>query len=141
MTDEAQESGPTDSGDSPGLVHVSTLVPQPVEHVWRVINSAAGVQALLGDGVSLGSKGEPWHADDGSHGVLRSYHPLEQVRVSWHADEHGPATLIDLHLVPEGEHTRLDLRHEHLEAAPEIDAHGLSTRWSEALGRVAGLAS
>jgi len=84
----------------------------------------------------LGGKGEPWRADDGSHGVWRSYHPLEQVRVSWHADADGPRSLVDLHLAAEGDGTRVSLRHE--PAGP--DRAAIEQRWSAALDRLDALA-
>jgi len=77
-------------GAEENSVEIDTVLPHSVDHVWRVLTTNDGVQALLGRGARLGGKGEPWHADDGSHGVWRSYHPLEQVRVSWHADADSP---------------------------------------------------
>ncbi len=140
-TAQAEVGSPTDEGDAgdPSVVHVATTVAHPVDAVWRTIISPSGVEALLGSGVVLGGKGEPWHAADGSHGVLRSYHALEQVRVSWHADDTAPATLIDLHLESTGAGTRLDLRHEHLDASPGLDREALAARWSTALARVGEL--
>jgi uncharacterized protein YndB with AHSA1/START domain len=118
------------------LVEIDTVLPHSVDHVWRVLTTNDGVQALLGPGARLGGKGEPWHADDGTHGVWRSYHPLEQVRVSWHADADAPRSLVDLHLAPEGDSTRVSLRHE--PAGP--DRAALEQRWSQALDRLDALA-
>ncbi len=117
-------------------VEIDTVLPHSVDHVWRVLTTNDGVQALLGRGARLGGKGEPWHADDGTHGVWRSYHPLEQVRVSWHADADSPRSLVDLHLAPEGDGTRVLLRHE--PAGP--DRAALQQRWSDALERLDALA-
>lgn len=112
-------------------VRTTRTVPAPVSQVWQHLISAAGTQALLGQGAQLGSKGESWHSDEGPHGVVRSYHPLEQVRVSWHADEDAPASLVDLQLAPDGDGTRIDLIHEH------ADDPGLQSRWDGALDRFA----
>jgi uncharacterized protein YndB with AHSA1/START domain len=122
--------------DRAGIVEIDAVLAHPVDHVWRVLTTNDGVQALLGSGARLGGKGEPWHADDGSHGVWRSYHPLEQVRVSWHADARAPRSLVDLHLAPEGDATRVSLRHE--PAGP--DSAALRQRWSDALSRLDALA-
>ena len=86
------ETAPSEAVDekTDQVVEIDTVLPHSVDHVWRVLTTNDGAQALLGPGARLGGKGEPWHADDGSHGVWRSYHPLEQVRVSWHADANGP---------------------------------------------------
>ena len=104
MTDIASSPLDTDL-----CVHVDRRVDHPVGHVWGVVNSPQGVEAWLGSGAKLGGKGEHWYAADGSQGVLRSYHPAEQIRVSWHASDEAPASLVDLHIVPDGAGTRLDL--------------------------------
>jgi uncharacterized protein YndB with AHSA1/START domain len=135
MTAAAAESGevPTDSVPAP-VLEVSRALPQPVDEVWQVLTTPAGAEALLGKGAQLGGKGEPWRSVDGSHGVVRSYHPLEQVRLSWHSDEQAPATLVELHLFPEGEGTRLSLRYE--QAADAELSENLRQRWGDALGRI-----
>ena len=74
---------------SPAGVHSSLTVGAPVDRVWQHLISARDTEALLGPGVTLGNKGESWHSSDGPHGVVRSYHPLEQIRVSWHPDDLG----------------------------------------------------
>lgn len=135
-TQSAPQESQSDA-DRAGTVHISCTVAAPVDRVWEKLISPAGTQALLGGGAALGSKGESWHSDDGSHGVVRSYHPLEQIRVSWHADDDAPGSLVDLHLVPEDGETRLDLVHEKVTGGPEpID---LRARWTTALERVASL--
>ncbi len=116
-------------------VRVTRRVEATVAEVWLHLVSPAGTAALLGAGAELGTKGESWRSSEGPHGVLRSYHPLEQVRVSWHADDDGPASLVDLHLVAEGEATRVDIVHERLTATdphPDLPRH-----WQRALDRFA----
>lgn len=111
-------------------VRTSRTVGHPVDRVWQHLISTTGTQALLGSGVRLGSKGESWHGDDGTHGVVRSYHPLEQLRVSWHADADAPASLVDLQLAADGAGTRIDLVHE-----PVENPGALQQRWDLALDR------
>ena len=94
MTDIASSPLDTDL-----CVHVDQRVDHPVGHVWGVVNSPQGVEAWLGSGAKLGGKGEHWYAADGSQGVLRSYHPAEQIRVSWHASDEAPASVVDLHII------------------------------------------
>ncbi|HON74865.1 MAG: SRPBCC domain-containing protein [Candidatus Lutibacillus vidarii] len=133
MTDIASSPLDTDL-----CVHVDRRVDHPVGHVWGVVNSPQGVEAWLGSGAKLGGKGEHWYAADGSQGVLRSYHPAEQIRVSWHASDEAPASLVDLRIIPDGAGTRLDLRHEHLSAGDDLEA--LRAKWSAALADLATLA-
>jgi uncharacterized protein YndB with AHSA1/START domain len=131
-------AGPTDApADHPqgtAVIEVSRVAPLPIDEVWQVLTTSAGAEALLGAGAHLGGKGETWRSADGSHGVVRSYHPMEQIRLSWHADEHGPATMVELNLTSEGEGTRLGLRHEQV-AGVALDK-GLQQRWETALGRI-----
>jgi uncharacterized protein YndB with AHSA1/START domain len=135
MTAEAESNeGSQRGGQGDPVIEVSRVVPYPIEKVWQRLITPAGAEALLGQGAKLGTKGEPWHSGDGSHGVVRSYHPMEQVRLTWHADEHAAATLVDLRLTPEGDDTRLDLRHERIDDA-EL-GQSLPQRWDEALARI-----
>lgn len=120
---------------SPAGVHSTVTVDAPVDQVWQHLISARGTEALLGPGVTLGSKGESWHSADGPHGVVRSYHPLEQIRVSWHPHEDGPLSIVDLQLKPQGGSTRVDLYHEGQGIAE--DGPGDKSRWDDALGRFA----
>jgi protein Tex len=132
------ESGevPTEREQGAPVIEVSRVVPFPIDQVWQILITPAGAEALLGDGAKLGTKGEPWRSVDGSHGVVRSYHPMEQVRLTWHADEHAAATLVDLRLTSEDGGTRLDLRHERVNDAAL--GQSLSQRWEEALSRFSG---
>ena len=124
---------------SPAGVHSSVTVGAPVQQVWQHLISPRGTEALLGPGVTLGSKGESWHSAEGPHGVVRSYHPLEQIRVSWHPHEDGPLSIVDLPLQQHGVGTRVDLYHEGLGIAE--DGAGDKSRWDEALGRFASTLS
>ena len=133
--DGAASDEDRDLEGSPAGVHSSVTVTAPVEQVWQHLISARGTEALLGPGVTLGNKGESWHSADGPHGVVRSYHPLEQIRVSWHPHEDGPLSIVDLQLRPDGEGTRVDLYHEGQGIAD--DGPGDKSRWDEALGRFA----
>lgn len=134
MTGATEPEVPTDIAAGAPVLEVSRAVPQPPEDVWQVLTTPSGAEALLGKGAELGGKGEPWRSVDGSHGVVRSYHAGQQVRISWHADDHAPSTLVELHLMPEGEGTRLSLRYQETPDAG-INAN-LRQRWSDALGRI-----
>jgi len=130
---------PTQGAQGAPVIEVSRVVPFPIDTIWQLLITPAGAEALLGTGAKLGTKGEPWHSQDGSHGVVRSYHPMEQVRLTWHADEHAGATLVDLRLTSDGSGTRLDLRHERIQDA-EL-GRSLPQRWDEALSRIGSAAT
>lgn len=132
-----QPEGHRDVTDPP-IVQVSRSVDAGVTHVWEVLVSDAGAEALLGEGARLGAKGEPYRTTDGAVGVLRSYHPLEQLRVSWHRTADDPASIVEIDLRADGEGTVLDLKQEHLTADADVEA--LAALWRSALDAVAARA-
>jgi uncharacterized protein YndB with AHSA1/START domain len=115
-----------------GGVQVVRTVDAPVAQVWETLISRTGAQALLGSGATLGGKGEPWHSDDGPSGVLRSYHPLEQLRLSWHRTPQAPASVVEIDLAEDAGATRIDLRHDRVDGDPAEHEQ----RWAEALDRL-----
>jgi uncharacterized protein YndB with AHSA1/START domain len=135
MESEAQTAGKT---DGPLAVQVSRSVAAPVAHVWEVLVSPSGSQALLGDGATLGAKGEPFHSADGSSGFVRSYHPLEQLRVSWHETPDSPPSIVELDLRADGTATVLELRADRI--LDDNHKLRLEQRWGAGLDRLAGAA-
>lgn len=138
-------SSPSEAGIDPGEaapgdgVYASRSLPVPLERVWQVLTTTAGAEALLGSGATIGGKGEPWRSADGTHGVVRSYHPFEQIRVSWHASDDDPPGLVDLHLSRDGEGTRLEVQHARLSAG--LETRDVQHRWDTALDRLAEASS
>lgn len=132
------EAQPAGKPGGPLEVTTSRQVAAPLTHVWEVLVSPQGSAGLLGQGAVLGAKGEPYHCDDGSRGVVRSYHPLEQLRVSWHEIEDGPASIVEIDLRADESGTVLDLKHDHLQEG--ADTQALAARWTAALEAVARLA-
>ncbi len=132
---EAQSVGKSDGPDAPQAVTVSRGVSAPLTHVWDVLVSPTGSRALLGEGAVLGAKGEPYHCADGTYGVVRSYHPLEQLRVSWHASADEPPTIVEVDLRADGDGTVVDLSQTHLHEG--LDLAALEERWSKGLSAVA----
>ena len=116
-------------------VTVSLVVERPLDEVWEALMKPHGAEALLGKGGQLGQKGEHWAATDGTYGVTRSFHPKEQIRFSWHAQEDAPRTVVDLQLSGDAATTSLNLSHEHLPEDADTDA--LAARWQAALEAIA----
>lgn len=132
MADTQQAEVVEEGQTQPDMVEVSAVLGHDLTHVWHVLSTNEGIAAFLGEGARLGNKGEQWRAADGTHGVWRSYHAMEQVRLSWHADADAPRSLVDLHLAPQGEQTFVSIRHEHAGG----DLAALQARWTEALARL-----
>ncbi len=115
---------------------VSRVVDFPVKKVWAVLLTPDGQSALLGEGASLGDKGETWQAADGTWGVTRSYHPCEEIRFSWHKDEHSPKTWVDVTLTEiSPTQTKIQISHDH--SGVDFDVVKLTAHWKAALSRVA----
>jgi uncharacterized protein YndB with AHSA1/START domain len=111
-------------------VRVRMSVNKQVGAVWQALVSADGTATWLGPGAVLGDKGQSYACSDGSAGVVRSFHPLEQLRLSWHARPDAPATLVEVDVTPEGTGTQLRLWHEGLSAD---EAPMMQRRWEERL--------
>ncbi|MDQ1293351.1 MAG: hypothetical protein QG608_1232 [Actinomycetota bacterium] len=135
-TESEAQTGGTD-GESL-RVRISHRAKAPLTHVWEILVSRAGAQALLGEGAVLGTKGDPYHCADGTSGVVRSYHPLEQLRVSWHATADSPPSIVEVGLRQDGDGTMIELSQKHPPVG--LDAEDLIRRWSEAVRAVAALA-
>ncbi len=114
---------------------VSRVVEHPLKKVWGVLLTTEGQTALLGEGASLGDKGDTWKATDGTWGVTRSYHPLELIRFSWHKDEDSPKTWVEVTLTAMGSgQTKIQISHDHSNA--DFDVAKMTAHWKAALKRI-----
>jgi uncharacterized protein YndB with AHSA1/START domain len=123
------------AGSASHSIDISRSVRAPIGRVWQTLVSREGAAAWLGEGAELGAKGEPYHCADGAVGVVRSYHPLEQLRVSWHSTPDSPASIIELDLRADGDDTILDLHHERIGDTAERER--LEVRWRAGLEALA----
>ena len=139
MTVESDADQLTAGHDLRGSVDLARTVRQPVGTVWQALISPQGTGIWLGEGAVLGGKGESYHCTDGSTGVVRSYHPLEQLRVSWHADDYAPATLIEVDLEPDGDATTVRVHHDGITDAGQRAA--LESRWNARLDELVSFTS
>jgi len=112
-------------------IRVSTVVSRPVKTVWSALLTPAGQAALLGAGARLGDKGDSWRADDGSCGVTRSFHPLQEVRFSWRQAEDAPRTMVTVSFLPDGDSTMVEIAHDH--AGADLDTARLTAHWRHLL--------
>lgn len=112
-------------------VRVTRRVAKPLAKVWAAMMQPTGAEPLLGKGGQLGQKGDDWVSSEGPHGVTRTFHPMEQIRFSWHQQDGAPRTLVDLQMREVDGNTELDLSHELLEGG--YDEAPLIERWEAAL--------
>lgn len=131
MTVESDADQLTAGHPAGGPIDLRRTIGRPVATVWQALISPQGAAVWLGEGAVLGGKGESYHCTDGTMGVVRSYHPLEQLRVSWHADEFAPFSLIEVDLEADGDATGLRLRHDGITDARQRET--LEHRWTQRL--------
>ncbi|MDR1791216.1 MAG: SRPBCC domain-containing protein [Propionibacteriaceae bacterium] len=115
-------------------VSVSRVVSTSLKETWKLLNTQAGNEALLGKGGVVGDKGDSWRSEEGTFGVIRSYHPLEQIRFYWYAAEGAPKTVVDVLIAPEGEGTRITINHERVPAY--FDTAKIASRWENAIDTI-----
>ena len=114
-------------------VGVSRTVAAPVEEVWDYL-IGRGLDVWLGDTV-LGNKGESYETADGVRGVVRSFHALETVRVTWQRPDDAHESSVQVALAAADPGTTITFSHERL-ADPD-DQRRLQAHWADVAGRVA----
>jgi uncharacterized protein YndB with AHSA1/START domain len=69
-------------------IGVSRSVAFPLEAVWDLLTSAEGSAIWLGAGVQrLDQPGGAYQTSDGTSGEVRSFRPLDRVRLTWQPED------------------------------------------------------
>lgn len=119
---------------SPAAVVVSQVMACPVKRVWQHLISATGAEALLGPGAFFGAKGQTWSSADGLSGVVRTLHPMEELRFTIRREGQTSHSMVQFDLAAEGDGTKVSVTHSNLEPGADVDSlHG---RWQDALARI-----
>jgi uncharacterized protein YndB with AHSA1/START domain len=129
----------TDSASDTAIVPTIAVSREVTKHagaVWQSITSPAGIAVWLGRGAVLSGVGELYRCDDGAFGMVRTYHPLQQLRLSWHPSQAAAASLIELDLTPLADGTRIRVWHEGVDDAKLA---GLRAQWQMRLNGLARL--
>ena len=109
-------------------IGVSRTVPVPIDEVWRVLVSEAGIAVWLGSGVHLsGDVGEPYETAEGTTGELRSYHPGDRVRLTWQPIDWDHDSTVQIALGDKGDRTLLRFHQERLADSRERERQ--RTHW------------
>lgn len=65
-------------------IGVSRTLDHPPEAVWNFLTGSDGLAVWLGEGAELGAeKGETYRALDGTEGEIRSFRPVDRLRLTW----------------------------------------------------------
>lgn len=98
-----------------------------LDHAWQVLTGRPGVEVWLGDGAVLPHRsGATWDAGDGSGGEVRSFRPLDRVRLTHRAPRDQRTTTIQLalteHHAEDGPRTVVRFHQERLTSGAEREA-------------------
>jgi uncharacterized protein YndB with AHSA1/START domain len=106
--------------DAGWQIGVSRTVPHPVAEVWALLSDPEGVRLWLGAGVTLsGAPGQRYRTDDGARGEVRSYHPLDRIRVTCRPPGWDHETTVQVALQGRGPKTTVRFHQERLADAAE----------------------
>lgn len=130
----SEQSESNTAHPSPATVVVSRTVTCPVKRVWKELMAPAGAETLLGPGAEFGEKGHTWTAADGRSGVIRTLHPLEEIRFSFRRDEQATPSIVQIDLTADGDDTTLTVTHSNLDDS--TDPQQQAARWEAALERI-----
>lgn len=119
-------------------IGVSRTLPVPVDEVWRVLTGDEGLAVWLGAGAVLEpSKGARYETDDGTVGEVRSFHPLDRVRLTWQPVEWDHDSTVQVAVRGDGGRTTLRFHQERLADADERERQ--RAHWQAVMERVAAL--
>jgi uncharacterized protein YndB with AHSA1/START domain len=116
-------------------IGVSRTVPFPAEKVWRLLTSPRGTAIWLGAGARLqDEKGAPYETSDGTVGEVRSFRPLDRIRLTWQPTGWDHDSTVQVAITGQGEKTRIGLHQERLASAAEREAQ--RKHWSAVMDRI-----
>lgn len=106
--------------DAGWQIGVSITVPCPSGEVWDWLVSPEGITTWLGPGVAFdGRKGETYETDDGTRGELRSFRPLDRIRLTWQPAARAHDSTVQIALDDKGDRTRIVFHQERLADADD----------------------
>jgi uncharacterized protein YndB with AHSA1/START domain len=94
------------TADAGWEIGVSRTVPAPIDVVWEALTSTDGVAVWLGAGIAFpAEKGTAYETDDGTVGEVRSFHPLDRIRLTWQPEDWSHDSSVQVALSDKGERT------------------------------------
>ena len=109
-------------------IGVSRTLPVAIDDAWSFLVSERGLSTWLGPGVRLpGQPNERFTSADGGAGELRSFHPLERVRVQWQPAGAEHTTVVQCTVSGRSGRTVVRFHEEHL--ADEVAREQQRAHW------------
>ncbi|OZC58865.1 activator of Hsp90 ATPase 1 family protein [Rhodococcus sp. RS1C4] len=114
-------------------IGVSKTLPFTVDQVWAALVDSPDL--WLGSGAKIPhSKGEPWSAEDGTTGELRSRTHFDRVRLTWRPATWSHDSTVQVAVRASGERTMVRFHQERLADAEEREMQRI--HWTQVLTRV-----
>jgi uncharacterized protein YndB with AHSA1/START domain len=116
-------------------IGVSRTVAAPAPRVWALLASARGQAIWLGAGARLSTeKGAGYETEDGTVGEVRSFRPLDRIRVTWKPPDWDHDTTVQVAIRAQGEQTLIRLHQERLAGAAEREQQ--RRHWSAVMDEI-----
>lgn len=116
-------------------IGVSRTVACPAAAVWELLTSEVGTALWLGVGVRWPAEvGTSYALDDGTVGELRSFRPLDRIRLTWRPPGWDHESTVQVTVVAKGDRTRIGLHQERLADADERERQ--RAHWSAVMDRI-----
>lgn len=111
---------PGKTRDAGWEIGVSRTVPYSADDVWDLLASERGIAIWLGAGAVLdGEKGTPYETDDGTTGEVRSFHPMDRMRITCQPPGWDHESTVQVAIRAQGPKTLLRFHQERLAGAAE----------------------
>jgi uncharacterized protein YndB with AHSA1/START domain len=108
------------TADGAFQIGVRRTLPIAIDDAWRLVTSAEGVRAWLGDAPGLAwEKGETYAIPDGAAGEVRVFEPGSHLRMTWQPPGWAKPSTIQVRVLPAGERTTISFHQERLPGAAE----------------------
>ncbi len=127
MSTAGKEVGRTK--DAGWQIGVSRTVPHPVEQVWELLTSAAGIALWLGSDVTIEREaGQGYETAEGTVGETRSHRSQDRIRLTWQPADWDHETTVQVAVVADGpDRTMIRFHQERMTSAEERERQ--RTHW------------
>lgn len=116
-------------------IGVSRTVTVPADRVWDLLTSADGTELWLGSGVTWpADAGSPFELADGTVGEVRSFRPLDRIRLTWQPADWDHESTVQVAIRDLGAKTRITFHQERLADAAEREHQ--REHWAAVMERV-----
>jgi uncharacterized protein YndB with AHSA1/START domain len=132
---DARNSSPRPVGltkDAGWQIGARSTVAAPLAAVWAYLTSDEGLDLWLGKGARPDpAKGSRYRAEDGTTGVVKSYHREKRFRLSWHPPGWGNESTLQVTVSHAVTGTTIGFHQERL--ASEAQRNEMRSHWRRVL--------